>query len=111
MGLNLKDKKILYELEKDARITNSLIARKVGLSKDAVGYRIKQLEEKGIIKGYRAIIDVNKNGEVRVLDVGSKIKAEKKERKYWNKTCSFINNNFLTSFDGDAIRDVREGRV
>lgn len=62
MELNLKDKKILHELEKDARITNSLIAKKVGLSKDAVGYRIKQLEEKGIIKGYRAIVDVNKIG-------------------------------------------------
>ncbi|MDA3836049.1 MAG: winged helix-turn-helix transcriptional regulator [Nanoarchaeota archaeon] len=62
MNINIKDKKILHELEKDARITNSQIAKKVGLSKDAVGYRIKQLEEKELIRGYRAIVDVNRLG-------------------------------------------------
>lgn len=62
MNLDIKDKKILYELEKDARISNSELSKKILLSKDAVGYRIKQLEEKGLIRGYRAIIDVNKIG-------------------------------------------------
>jgi len=62
MQLNIKDKKILFELEKDAWQSNSAIAKVVGLSKDAVGYRIKQLESKGIIRGYRAMIDVSKLG-------------------------------------------------
>ncbi|MFW5871581.1 MAG: winged helix-turn-helix transcriptional regulator [bacterium] len=62
MTVNKTDKKILYELVKDARITNSAIAKKVKLSKDSIGYRIKQLEKKGFIQTYRAIIDVNKIG-------------------------------------------------
>ncbi|NCN86358.1 Lrp/AsnC family transcriptional regulator [archaeon] len=62
MELTVKDKKILYELEKNARNSNSEIAKVVGLSKDAVGYRIKQLEKRGIIRGYRALIDATKLG-------------------------------------------------
>lgn len=62
MALDKIDKKILYELVKDARITNSAVAKKVRLSKDSVGYRIKQLEKKGFVQSYRAIIDVNKIG-------------------------------------------------
>lgn len=75
MALNKTNKKILYELVKDARITNSAIAKKVRLSKDTIGYRIKQLENKSYIKGYRAIIDVNKIGYsifrvyLRIIDI------------------------------------------
>src|SRR3989344_56311 len=60
--LNLKDKKILYELEKNARVTISDIAKKVGLSKQLVSYKIKRLEEEKIIEGYHAIIDTSKLG-------------------------------------------------
>jgi len=60
--LNLKDKKILYELEKNARVTISDIAKKVGLSKQLVSYKIKRLEEKRIIEGYHAIIDTSRLG-------------------------------------------------
>ena len=60
--LNLKDKKILYELEKNARVTISDIAKKVGLSKQLVSYKIKRLEEERIIEGYHAIIDTSKLG-------------------------------------------------
>jgi DNA-binding Lrp family transcriptional regulator len=62
--LDLKDKKILYELDLNARQNNSKIAKKVGLSKDAITYRIKKLEEAGIIKGYRAVIDSARLGFV-----------------------------------------------
>lgn len=62
MALDIKDKRLLYELEKNARVTNAAIAKKIGLSKDAVAYRIRQLEKQGIIKGYRAIININALG-------------------------------------------------
>jgi len=62
MQLDVKDNKILFELEKNARQSNSSIAKSVGLSKDAVGYRIKQLEKEGIIRGYRGMINSHKLG-------------------------------------------------
>ena len=41
--LDAKDRKILYELDINSRHSNSEIAKKVGLSKQVVGFRIKRL--------------------------------------------------------------------
>lgn len=60
--LDLKDKKILYLLSKNARMPHTLIAKRVGLSRDAVSYRINNLTKKGVIQGYRVVIDINKFG-------------------------------------------------
>jgi Lrp/AsnC family leucine-responsive transcriptional regulator len=56
------DKKILYELEKDARITNNDLADKVGLSPTPCWKRVKNLEAKGFIKGYHAVLDAGMLG-------------------------------------------------
>ena len=48
---------ILSVLEKDGRISNIDLAAKVGLSASACLRRVQNLEHKGIIKGYRAVID------------------------------------------------------
>jgi len=47
--IDLKDKKILYELDINSRQTNKQIARKVGLSEQVVGNRIKRLIDKQIV--------------------------------------------------------------
>jgi len=60
--LDLKDKKILYELDKNSRESLKIIGKKVGLSKNSVKYRITQLEKSGVIKSYHAVIDLGKLG-------------------------------------------------
>ena len=55
--LDLKDRKILYELDLDARQPLTQIGKKVGLSKDVVSYRMKKLQDEGIIKNYYTVID------------------------------------------------------
>jgi len=62
INMDMKDRKILYELDMDARQPISRIAKKVRLSKETVNYRMKQLEKKGIIKGYYAALDISKLG-------------------------------------------------
>ena len=69
------DHKILAELVANARIPIAELARKVGLSKTPVALRIRQLEERGLITGYRAILSPLKMGlthvtyiEVRLTD-------------------------------------------
>ncbi len=57
MELDLKDKKILYYLDLNARQSFTQIGRKVGLSKNMVSYRINRLEKNGIIKDYYTFID------------------------------------------------------
>jgi len=62
MKLDKIDKKILYELDKYSRIPDTKLAKIVGRSKESVRYRIKQLQEKGIIKGFSIWIDPTKFG-------------------------------------------------
>ena len=60
--IDLKDRKILYELDIDCRQSNSQIGKKVGLGRDVVGYRINKMEKEGIIKNYWAHIDTFRLG-------------------------------------------------
>lgn len=60
--VDLKDKKILGALAVNARLSPSEIGRIVGLSKDAVRYRIIQLEKKGIVRGSVVISNPSKAG-------------------------------------------------
>ena len=60
--LDLKDRKILYELDLDCRQSNAQIGKKVGLGRDVVAYRINKLEEEGVIKFYWTNIDAYKLG-------------------------------------------------
>ena len=51
------DRSILAELEKDGRISNADLADRVGLSPSPCLRRVRRLEETGVIRGYRAMID------------------------------------------------------
>jgi len=60
--LDLTDRKILAELDKNCRIPNSKLAKIVNKSREAVKYRIQQLEKKDIIEKYITSINPNKLG-------------------------------------------------
>jgi DNA-binding Lrp family transcriptional regulator len=62
MTLNETDRKILKSLLEDARFSSRQIAKKIGVSVGTVLSRIKKMEEKGLIKGYSAILDQEKLG-------------------------------------------------
>ena len=62
MALNETDKKILENLLEDARFSSRQIAKKIGVSVGTVLSRIKKMEDKGLIKGYSAILDEEKLG-------------------------------------------------
>ncbi|MFC1682033.1 winged helix-turn-helix transcriptional regulator [Nanoarchaeota archaeon] len=60
--LDLKDKKILSELDINARQSNSEIAKKVGLNKNTVNYKIKRMTKERVIEGYYSVIDSSRLG-------------------------------------------------
>ncbi len=62
--IDVKDKKILYELDIDARQSFSQIGKKVGLPKTVVAYRVHKLQETGFIKNFHATIDSTKLGYI-----------------------------------------------
>jgi Lrp/AsnC family leucine-responsive transcriptional regulator len=51
------DHRILAELSRDGRLSNTDLAHRIGLSASACWTRVRALEESGVIKGYAAIID------------------------------------------------------
>jgi DNA-binding Lrp family transcriptional regulator len=55
--LDAIDWKILKELQEDGRMTNVELASRVGISAPPCLRRVRALEEGGIIRGYRALLD------------------------------------------------------
>ena len=51
------DRAIVAALQKDGRLSNQDLAALVGLTSAPCLRRLRKLEERGIIKGYRAIVD------------------------------------------------------
>ena len=57
-----KDMAILDILQRNARTPYTEIARALGVTEAAVRKRVRKLEQAGIIKGYRAVVDPRKLG-------------------------------------------------
>ncbi len=55
--LDEKDARILEILQSDGRVTNVELARAVELTPSATLERVRKLEERGLIKGYMALVD------------------------------------------------------
>jgi Lrp/AsnC family leucine-responsive transcriptional regulator len=60
--LDRYDIAILHELQRDARLSNTELASRIGISAAPTWRRVKWLEENGFITGYRAEIDRRKIG-------------------------------------------------
>lgn len=66
--LDAIDRKILRELQRNGRITNVELSKRVGISAPPCLRRVRTLEKAGIIRGYRALLDEKKLGfEVTVF--------------------------------------------
>ena len=78
-GLDNLDNIIVNLLLEDGRMSYSDIAEKVGLSRTAVKNRIKSLEESGIIKGYKAVINPENAPEMMtfVTNIETSVKRQK----------------------------------
>lgn len=62
MNLDALDLKILSQLMRQARMTWAELAAQLGLSAPAAADRVRKLEEKGVIQGYRTQIDPDSLG-------------------------------------------------
>ncbi len=83
------DNKILELIKDNARLTYSEIGEQVGVSRISVKKRMDVLEEKGIIQGYKTVIDPTKapEGVQFILDVETApdYYEEVVERLSWSK--------------------------
>lgn len=63
-NIDTLDERILSELQMNGRLTMKALAERVGLSSPAMIERVRRLEERGVLAGYRAIIDPAAIGRV-----------------------------------------------
>lgn len=62
MKIDRYDRRILEILQQEGRISNQELAERIGLSQSPCLRRVRALEENGMIRGYRALLDAKKLG-------------------------------------------------
>jgi Lrp/AsnC family transcriptional regulator, leucine-responsive regulatory protein len=57
VDLDDTDRRLLIELQEDARLSLAELGRRVGLSPPAVAERVRRLTDEGVIRGFRTDVD------------------------------------------------------
>jgi Lrp/AsnC family leucine-responsive transcriptional regulator len=57
VDLDETDRRLLIELQEDARLSLAELGRRVGLSPPAVAERVRRLTDDGVIRGFRTDVD------------------------------------------------------
>ena len=57
IGLDAIDRRILDRLQEDGRVSNVELANDVGISSSPCWRRVRELESRGVISGYVALVD------------------------------------------------------
>jgi Lrp/AsnC family leucine-responsive transcriptional regulator len=78
--LDAIDRRIIAELQVDARLSNVELADRVGLSPSPCLRRVKRLEQDGVIEGYRAVLRRDRVGLGLSVFLAVKIDAHANER-------------------------------
>lgn len=90
--IDKKDKKILFQLCENAKQPLSEIAKKTGLSKNSVSYRIERLKKIRLLGGFTPQINLLKL-DYNTYDILIKLKTNKEEQKI---VTDFLSNYNLT---------------
>lgn len=91
-GLDELDNKILKIIEHDARLSYTEIAKQCDVTRVSIKKRMEALEEKGIIREYRTIIDAGQS------DTGIKFFVTlDTDPKYFDEVQEKLKNNPITS--------------
>ena len=78
--LDKYDKAILAALQKEGRISNQELADQIGLSPSPCLRRVRALEDRGLIVGYRALLDAKKMGLSLMALIGISMDQHTPER-------------------------------
>jgi Lrp/AsnC family leucine-responsive transcriptional regulator len=109
-SLDAIDRRIIAELQADARLTNVELADRVGLSASPCLRRVKRLEQDGIIDGYRAVLRRERVGLGFSVFVGVKIDGHANERAvaFENAVCAMpeVIACHLVSGEADYMLEV-----
>ncbi len=104
MKLDERDRVIIRELLRNARLPYSELARRLGVSDVAVLKRIRRLEQMGVIRGYTIRVSPEALGYRVVSYTGIDVEPEKLfDVAEVLKRKDYVKNLYLTSGDHDLI--------
>jgi Lrp/AsnC family transcriptional regulator for asnA, asnC and gidA len=110
------DRKILVELDKDSRQPITILSKKLHKARNVIEYRIKKLQDEGIIKNFATLLDAGKFGvmiwniylefqETTPAIEKKMIEFLKKNKKVWWTAQCAGKWNMIISF---VVKDVKE---
>lgn len=83
MLLDEVDRKIIQKMRVDGRISNADLADQVGLSPSACLRRVRQLETRGVIRGYTAILGADEEeGIVAFVQITLEKQTDEQMRRF-----------------------------
>ncbi len=105
--LDAIDWKILRELQADGRMTNVELSNRVGISAPPCLRRVKRLEEAGIIRGYRALLNAPALGMDVVVfcSIGLKHQSEAELKVFAERTRGWpiVRDAWMVSGESDFL--------
>jgi DNA-binding Lrp family transcriptional regulator len=105
--LDAIDWNILRELQKDGRITNVELSRRVGISAPPCLRRVRRLEGAGIIRGYRALLNAPALGldVVAFCLIGLKHQSDAELRSFADRTRNWplVRQAWMLSGESDFL--------
>jgi DNA-binding Lrp family transcriptional regulator len=113
VSLDKLDLAILSELEEDARLSVSELARRLDSPNSTIRDRIRSLEESGVIRGYKTVIDPEKLG----LGIKAIIRASRDQsvslEDFWSESATFseVTNVQLMTGETDELITVYASSV
>ena len=107
------DSKILRALMADGRVTWSDLAARCGVSSPAIGERVRRLEKRGIIQGYRVIVDPVQLGYDITAFVAVVLEHPDNRQTFLDyiRVTSAIQECHHIAGDGDYLLKVRCGKM
>jgi DNA-binding Lrp family transcriptional regulator len=114
--LDAIDRKILSELQRNGRMTNVELARRVGISAPPSLRRVRALENTGVIRGYRALLDESQLGfdlvVFAMINLASQAEADLAAFEHLVRNWPVVRECWMLSGDVDFLlkcvaRDLR----
>lgn len=99
--MNKKDLKTLYEISENARESKNVLAKRIGISREVLDYKLKKLKKEKIIKGFQARINISNfiyGGYI--LLISSINLTEEQEKKILKKIQTNGNTQYIGRLGG-----------
>ena len=111
VSIDQKDREILAELQKNCKQPVRRIAKKLGLRVTTAYDRIRRMENTGIIKGYKALIDAEKVGlpTSAYILFNLSMDGESADEEAAKRVCGFrgVSECHLITGEHDMIAKIR----